>query len=119
MRNVIRQAMGVVAGIAICILIIMVLEMAGHSFLTGDWLFLAPLAAYLLAAAGGGWVAIRVAGRRRWWLPALVVAFLAAGTIMNLTMMAHPVWFGPAAAISLALGFLICWRLTASRPAAA
>lgn len=107
-----RQVAGVVMGIIVAMIIIMGVEMAGHSVLTGDALFAGPVVAYLIAAAAGGFVAIKVAGVRRWWLPGIIVAVLALGTIMNLTMMAHPIWFAPAAALALAVGYAIAWRLT-------
>lgn len=107
-----RQVAGVIAGIILCMIIIMGVEMAGHMVLTGEALFAGPVVAYLIAAAAGGFVAIKVAGLRRWWLPAIVAGVLALGTVMNLTMMEHPVWFAPAAAAALALGYAAAWRAT-------
>lgn len=115
MAGIVKQVAGVLAGIILCILIIMGVEAAGHGILQGEGVFLAPILAYLLASMAGGIVTIKVAGLRRWWLPAIIVLFLAFGTVMNLMAMHHPVWFAPAAAIALLAGFQACWRLTAPR----
>lgn len=113
MTGIIRQVAGVLVGIILCILIIMAVEMLGHALLTGQAAFMAPILAYLLAATVGGVAAIKVAGVRRWWLPGIIAAFLAFGTVMNMAAMDHPVWFAPAAALALAAGFYGGWRLTA------
>ncbi len=107
-----RQVAGVVAGIILCMVIIMAVEMAGHALFRGEAVFAGPVVAYLIAATVGGFTAIKVAGVRRWWLPGIIVTVLAAGTIMNLTMIEHPVWFVPAAAMALIAGYAIAWRLT-------
>ncbi|MBJ7414054.1 MAG: hypothetical protein JHC88_01070 [Niveispirillum sp.] len=107
-----RQVAGIVAGIILCMVIIMAVEKAGHALFSGEALFAAPVVAYLVAVTVGSITAIKVAGVRRWWLPGILVAVLAAGTIMNLTMIEHPVWFAPAAAIALIASYAIAWRLT-------
>lgn len=107
-----RQVAGVVVGIILAMIIIMGVEMAGHGLLSGEAVFAGPIVAYLIAAGAGGFVSIKVAGVRRWWLPGIIVAVLALGTVMNLTMMVHPIWFAPAAALALAVGYAACWRLT-------
>ncbi|MFY8092900.1 MAG: hypothetical protein ACOVN0_05385 [Niveispirillum sp.] len=113
MKGIIRQVAGILAGIILCILIIISFETLGHDLLDGEAVYLAPVIAYLLAAAVGGIAAIKVAGLRRWWLPGIIAGFLAFGTVMNLIAMDHPVWFAPAAALALAVGFFASWRLTA------
>lgn len=115
MAGIVKQVAGVLAGIILCILIIMAVEAAGHGMLRGEAAFLAPILAYLLASMAGGIVAIKVAGLRRWWLPAIIVMFLAFGTVMNLMSIDHPVWFAPAAAVALVAGSHLGWRLTAPR----
>ncbi|MBP7336096.1 hypothetical protein [Niveispirillum sp.] len=113
MAGIVKQVAGVLAGIILCILIIMAVEMLGHMLLTGEAVFMAPILAYLLAATVGGIAAMKVAGLRRWWLPGIIAAFLAFGIVMNLGAMAHPLWFAPAAALALIAGFYASWRLSA------
>ncbi|OYQ37717.1 hypothetical protein CHU95_00720 [Niveispirillum lacus] len=115
MAGIVKQVAGVLVGVILCILIIMAVEMVGHRILSGDSVFMAPVLAYLLAAAIGGITAIKVAGQRRWWLPGSIAAFLAFGVAVNLTALDHPAWFAPAAAVALAIGLVTCWRLTGSR----
>jgi len=58
---------------------------------------------YGLAALIGGLVACMIA-RRRGWPSWIIGGLLTLGTVMNIAMLPHPIWFGPLAIGLIALG---------------
>ena len=119
-----RKLLGVVAGIAVAILVIMAIEFAGHAAYppppdidlrdpaaTNRLIASLPPGAlagvvigWFLGSFAGAWTAIRVA---RWatagWI---VVAFVIAGGLYTIITIPHPMWMQIAA---VALPLLAGW----------
>lgn len=112
MRQGLRTAVGVVAGIVVAWLMITLSQLLSAALyppppgtdLTdpaalADFINTAPvtamacvIAGYALAALSGGWVAARIS-RRHPRLAALIVgALVLLGVILNYTMIPHPTW---------------------------
>ena len=112
MRQGLRTAVGVVAGIVVAWLVITLSQLLSAALyppppgtdLTdpaalADFINTAPvtamacvIAGYALAALSGGWVAARIS-RRHPRLAALIVgALVLLGVVLNYTMIPHPTW---------------------------
>ncbi len=105
-----RRIVGVTSGVAVAILVIILIEMLGHSYspppaglnpMNADdarqiiesmppMAMSFVLAAWFIGSLVGGWVAARIA---RWSIaPWLVAAFVMAGGIWSFVMIPHPLW---------------------------
>lgn len=87
---------------AAAVLVVLVVESAGHAALEGDGVFGAAILGYGVAALIGTVIAAKVADSRT---AAAVPLILAGLAIINLFTFPHPPWFFPAAAVALALGW--------------
>jgi hypothetical protein len=128
----VRTLAGLAAGLAVAILTIMSLEAIGNQlypppagydmtsasaetlpFETLVW----PVIGWFLGALAGSWVAVRICGERRagWAIAGCVLA----ATVLNLALIAHPLWMVVAGVIAPFLGGWIAERLPKSRRSAA
>lgn len=125
----IRNILGIVAGVAVAGLLILVLEAVisyalapagidpsdpeGMSRMIAQMsaaAFLALLLTYLAATLAGGFTAARIA--REQWAAWTVAGLLLAGTIANVVRYPeHPLWFTVAAVVLIAAGGWFAGRL--------
>ena len=137
----IRSILGVVAGIAVAVLTVMVVQALGHALYPypadvdlNDPEQIArvfptiPLAAKLFVVAAwfggalaGAAVAKAIAGRD--WAAWTIAVLIAIGALANIFVIPHPVWMQVAAVVAPLLGGLIANHLVrrrdhAARPAA-
>lgn len=118
----IRSTLGVVAGVIVAMVVTMASQAGIHLLYPpppGDYtdpavqaaaMARAPAASLILVASGyglaalaGGLVACLVA--RRHGRPAWIIGgLLVLGTVLNIAMLPHPLWFGPLAIALIAAG---------------
>lgn len=108
----IRTAGAVVAGVFGAGLVIAAVESVAHRLAGADTAFLGAVFGYGLGAAVGTAIASRIGAGR---FSALVPVVLVVLAVINLLSFPHPLWFVPAAALSLALGWFAGARLGAVR----
>ena len=113
MKQPLRYALAIVAGIVTAMLLVAIIENAGHSAYppppgldfadkeaVGAYVEALPmgalayvLGAWLIGTFGGGVVAGVLAGSGSRLFPGVVGAVMLAAVIANLIMIPHPVWF--------------------------
>lgn len=98
-----RNVAALLAGVVTAGLVIGTTEAIAHSRLGGSSLFLAVALGYGLGTFVGTLVVSRLSGAR--WPSLTLPAILAALVVLNLFAIDHPIWFLPAAAATMALGF--------------
>jgi len=113
--NILRNAASVVAGIVAAGLCIAAIEAAAHSLAEGDTVFVAAVAGYGVGALVGSAIAARFGHRL---CAAIVTGVLAVLAAINLFAFPHPIWFAPAAVVSLLAGWALGLRLIRSGPTA-
>lgn len=99
-----RRILAVLAGVISAGVTVALVEGIGHAAVTGEAVFGVAVGGYALGALVGTVVAQIIADRRTAVAVPLALAVLAA---VNLFSFPHPLWFIPAAAVSLALGWWI------------
>jgi hypothetical protein len=119
-----RDIAAVVAGLAVSIAIIMVVQATGHALwpppdgldwndtevirtYTSQLPFLAllfPIASYFLGAFGGPFVACRIGTVKPLVFVGIIGIVLLAFTIANLIQIPHPVWFSVLAVAAVVIG---------------
>jgi hypothetical protein len=131
MRPAVRSFLAVIAGAVVAFALVAAIEAAGHAAYPvpadvefsdpqalaayvqamplGAWLFV--LAAWVLAALGGGVAAGLIARRRLREHAAVVGALVLAATVANLLMVAHPAWFNVAGVAGVVLATLASARI--------
>jgi hypothetical protein len=132
----IRNILGVVAGIAVAVLAVMVIQAIGHqlypypadvdlndpediarvfpSIPVSAKLFV--VAAWFGGALAGGAVAKQIIGRD--WAAWTIAGFMGVAGVMNLFVIPHPVWMQISAVAAPLLGGLIANHLVKRRPRA-
>ncbi|MFC4761797.1 hypothetical protein [Dyella koreensis] len=115
MPRYLRTALAVLAGLVVAHGVVFGIEFIGHAVLSGAYLFVAPVVAYLLAAFLGVWVAIRLDRHHALGVALAIVVVLLALALANLAAFPHPMWFSPAAAVALAAGGWAAWECGADR----
>jgi FtsH-binding integral membrane protein len=105
-----RLFSGVAAGVLVSGAVIGVWEMAAHSVLRRDPLFLAVALGYGVGGLFGSAVAAWLADRGAALTVVIAVAALAA---VNLLSFPHPLWFAPVAALFLTSGGWLGARMAA------
>lgn len=73
------------------------------------------LAAWLLATFAGGWVACKIAGRHPRVFAGIIGGLILAGTLMNLVMIPHPVWFAVLGIVAIVLVTFVTGQFCAAR----
>lgn len=115
-----RIISGVVAGIAVFMISLMMLELIAHQLFrtspagplpAGMHAFVAV--SYFLGALTGGLVAAKISGER--WTAWLIALLLAAGAAYTLTTFPHPLWMQVASIVAPLLGGLVASRAATSR----
>ena len=128
----IRTLAGLAAGLTIALVTIIVLEAIGNQlypppagydmtapsaeslpFETLIW----PVIGWFLGALGGCWIALRLsANSRAGWA---IAAFVLAATVLNLALIAHPLWMIVAGSVAPIFGGWIAQLLPKDRRRAA
>lgn len=111
----VRNALAIVAGILAGGVCVMLVEMIAHSVVTGEALFAAAIVALFVGVLGGGALAVRIASRALFGC--IVAAALGLLSLINVLAFAHPAWFVPAAAVTLAIGGWLTTRTLPRRAA--
>ncbi len=106
--TILRKTLSVLAGTLAGGLCIAVVEATAHSVSGVQAAFAAAIAGYGLGALAGSAVAARFADRTS---AAIVTGILSALAAVNLFAFPHPIWFAPAAVVSLLLGCAIGIRI--------
>ena len=110
-----RTIGGILAGIAVFMATLMVLELLAHQMFrtsreatipSGMHVFVAV--SYFLGALAGGLVAAKISGER--WPAWLIAVLLAAGAAYTLTTFPHPLWMQVASIVAPLLGGLVASR---------
>ena len=128
----VRTLGGLAAGLAVAIAAIMAVEAIGNQlypppagydlteasaetlpFETLVW----PVIGWFLGAIAGSWVAVRVSGER--WSGWAIAACVLAATVLNLALIAHPLWMIVAGVIAPIAGGWIAQLLPKGRRSAA
>ncbi len=129
----IRNILGVIAGIAVAVLAVMAIQALGHQLYpypgdvdlndpediarvfptipVGAKMFV--VAAWFGGALAGGSVAKQIIGRD--WAAWTIAGFMAVAAVMNLFMIPHPVWMQISAVVAPLLGGLIANHLVRRR----
>ncbi|MFK7955585.1 MAG: hypothetical protein AB8B96_05780 [Lysobacterales bacterium] len=113
LENVLALIAGVLAGGAT----VAAVEALGHGWLQGQ-------AQFVVASVGLG-VATLMGGSVSAWIskaaiiPLLVAAVLTCLMVVNVFSFPHPVWFLPAALMSIGAGSAVVWRLFSPKGATA
>lgn len=125
---------GIIAGVVIAFLLVTLLEMVGHYVFPPPPLdysdpesrrlalanapagaFITVLIAYAAASLFGGLTAARIAQTGAW--PAWVIAgLLLVGTLVNVVLLPHPIWFTLFALIIITAGGWISGQLATGQP---
>lgn len=128
----IRTLAGLAAGLVVAIVTIIALESVGNQFFpppAGYDMTIAsaeslpfetlvwPVVGWFLGALAGGWVGLRVAAER--WAGWAIAACVLAATILNLALIAHPLWMIVAGVVAPLLGGWVAQRLPTGRRSAA
>jgi hypothetical protein len=123
----IRRLLAVIAGIAVAVLLVMLIQNLGHKLYPppvdldlNDQAFMkeyvanlpwGPLAfviaSYVIATLAGGWVAVVIAVERPLLYTAIVAAFVLAGVISTVLTIPHPTWFTTVAIAGIILAALL------------
>jgi len=131
----IRKIAAVVLGIAVAIAIVAATEAIGHAVYPvpadldvqdavqfGNYLeslpfgaFLFVLAAWTLATLGGGLLACFISREKPFVYAAIVGGFMLAGTVANLIMIPHPLWFSIIAVISISIMTYLAGSIASSQ----
>lgn len=110
-----RTIGGILAGIAVFMATLMLLELLAHQMFrtspgealpSGMHAFVAL--SYFLGALAGGLVAGKISGER--WTAWLIALLLAAGAAYTLTTFPHPLWMQVASIVAPLLGGLVASR---------
>ena len=124
-----RTILGIVAGVVLAVVVIMVLEMAGHTAMPPpagldpadpedlkQMVASASTAAkawvvfgWFVAVVAGGWVARRLS--RKAWAGWVVAGFIVLACIANIVMIPHPLWMQIASIAAPLLGGWVVTRL--------
>jgi hypothetical protein len=132
---VIRKITAVVLGIAVAIAIVAATEAIGHAVYPvpadldvqdavqfGNYLeslpfgaFFFVLAAWALATLGGGLLACFISREKPFVYAAIVGGFMLAGTVANLIMIPHPLWFSIIAVISISIMTYLAGSIASSQ----
>jgi hypothetical protein len=135
MHPVSRQGLAIVAGVVVAFGLVAAIEALGHVVypVPRDVDFTQPeqvrryvedlpggalafvLAAWTLAAFGGGAVAALIARTRPVLFAGIVGAFVLAATLANLVMIPHPAWFALAGVAGIVVGAWAAGRLVSAR----
>ena len=122
-----RRILAVVAGLAVAVVLVVLIQKLGHSlypppedlsqqdqeFITNyvaslPWGPLAFVAAsYALATLGGGWVAAAIAGENSMIYSGFVALCVLGGAISAMIAIPHPTWFAATTVIGIAAGALV------------
>lgn len=130
-----RQVLAIVAGVVVAFGLVAAIEAVGHAVYpvprdvdfrqpeqvrrylatlpSGAYAFV--LAAWTLAAFGGGTVAALIARARPMRNAAIVGAFVLAATIANLVMIPHPAWFAVAGVLGIGIGAWVAGKFVGAR----
>ena len=108
-----RQVLGACGGVIVASLVVALVEAVGHAAVAGQVVFGVAVIGYALGALAGTVLAQAIADRRTAVAVPLVLAILA---VINLFSFPHPLWFAPAAAAALALGWWIGCYVWPDRP---
>lgn len=131
-----RDIAAVIAGLAVSIIIIMAVQMVGHTLwpppegldwndtevvrtYTSQLPFLAllfPIVSYFLGALAGPFVACRIGTLKPLVFVGIIGIVLLASTIANLIQMPHPIWFSILAVAAVIIGGWLALQLGSSRP---
>ncbi len=131
----IRKIAAVVLGIAVAVAIVAATEAIGHAVYPvpadldvqdavqfGIYLeslpfgaFLFVLAAWTLATLGGGLLACFISREKPFVYAAIVGGFMLAGTVANLIMIPHPLWFSIIAVISISIMTYLAGSIASSQ----
>lgn len=105
-----RNGLAVVAGVMAAGCVIALTEMLSHALSADAGPFIGAIVGYGLGAMLGTAVAGTIA-----WGPVagLVPALLGVLALINVLSFKHPIWFTPAAALALIVGWLVGRRLAA------
>jgi len=122
-----RRLIAVIAGIAVAVLLVMLIQKLGHGLYpppadmdVNDQAFMkeyvanlpwGPLAfvlgSYAIATLIGGWVAVIIAAERPLLYAAIIAAFVLAGAISTVMTIPHPTWFTAAAITGIVVAALL------------
>lgn len=135
MPHVVRSVLAVVAGVIVAFALVAAIEAAGHAVYPvpkgldftdreqvraytqalplGALMFV--LAAWTVAAFGGGAVAALIARTRPLLHAAIVGAFVLAATLANLILIPHPLWFAVLGVVGVCAGAFAAGKLVGTR----
>ena len=105
-----RKGLAVVAGGVTAGCVIALTEMLAHGRTADDGPFIGAIVGYALGAMVGTAVASAIASGP---VARLVPALLGVLALINVLSFPHPIWFIPAAAAALIVGWLVGGRLAA------
>lgn len=127
-----RRFLGLIAGIAVTILVIMAIERVGHAAQpmpemvdasdaatlvarTPLWLKLMVIAGYFLGTLAGAWTALRIGG----WVPAvwIIGALFAVAGVATVLQFPHPMWMQAGSVLAPLLGSWAALHLSGRRGA--
>jgi pimeloyl-ACP methyl ester carboxylesterase len=101
---ILRKVLSVGGGVIVAGAVIAGVEALGHAQFEGEGAFGAAVVGYGLGAATGAFTAARIADRL---CSIIVTGLLAILATINLFAFPHPLWFAPAAAIALLIGWVV------------
>ncbi len=131
-----RDIGAVIAGLAVSIIVIMAVQMVGHSLwpppegldwndmevirtYTSQLPFLAllfPIVSYFLGALAGPFVACRIGNLKPLVFVGIIGIVLLAFTIANLIQIPHPIWFSVLAVAAVIIGAWLALQLGSKPP---